>query len=315
MSLDRATEAAQPGDAAQVGPGVIVTLRPKRTFFQNVRFFVTRKPLGAFGAFVAIVLVLVAASAEIISTHDPYRTSMDAQYADPSTEHWFGGDHLGRDVFSRIVHGARVSLYVGVLSAFIGSSIGLLVGVASVQLGGKVDLAVQRIVDALMAFPGLILAIAIMSALGASVNNVVVALSVAYIPSTARIVRSQSLAIIEMDYVLAARAVGAGNWRIILRHMIPNIFALYLVVVTFYIGGAIISEAGLSFLGVGSPIDTPSWGGMLSGATRQYVNLAPWLAVFPGLAIFVVVFSWNVLGDALRDVLDPRLRGTSGGAN
>jgi peptide/nickel transport system permease protein len=312
MSLDRGSEAARGGELVQVEPGVVIALRPKRTLWLNVVYFATRKPLGAFGATVAIILVILAAFAGVISTHDPYRTNVQsgAQYANPSAEHWFGGDHLGRDVFSRVIHGARVSLYVGVASAFLGSSMGLILGVASVQLGGKVDLAVQRVVDAMMAFPGLILAIAIMSALGASVHNVVIALTVAFVPSTARIVRSQSLAIIEMDYVLAARAVGAGNWRIILRHIIPNIFALYLVVFTFYIGGAIISEAGLSFLGVGSPIDTPSWGGMLSGATRQYVSLAPWLAVFPGLAIFVVVFSWNVLGDALRDVLDPRLRGT-----
>ena len=309
MSLDRGSEPVQAERVERVEP-VVGALRPKRTPWQNLVFFVTRKPLGAFGAAVAIVLIVVAVFANQIATHDPYRTSLDAQYASPGADNWFGGDHLGRDVFSRVVHGARVSLYVGVMASFIGSTLGLIVGVASVQLGGKTDLAVQRVVDAMMAFPGLILAIAIMAALGASVNNVVIALSVAYIPSTARIVRSQSLAIKEMDYVLAARAVGAGNWRIMLRHMIPNIFSLYLIVVTFHLGGAIIAEAGLSFLGVGSPIDTPSWGGMLAGATRQYINLAPWLAVFPGLAIFVVVFSWNVLGDALRDVLDPRLRGT-----
>ena len=305
MSLNRGSE------AVSVEP-VIGALKPKRTFGRNLTFFVTRKPLGTFGAAVAIVLIVVAIFAPFIATHDPYRTSLEDQYASPGARQWFGGDHLGRDVFSRIVYGTRISLYVGVLASFGGSTIGLLVGVASVQLGKKTDLAVQRVVDALMAFPGLILAIAIMSALGASVNNVVIALSVAYIPSTARIVRSQSLAIYEMDYVLAARAIGAGNWRIMLRHMIPNIFALYLFVGTFHLGGAIIAEAGLSFLGVGSPIDTPAWGGMLSGATRQYISLAPWLAVFPGLAIFVVVFAWNVLGDGLRDVLDPRLRGTGG---
>jgi peptide/nickel transport system permease protein len=164
--------------------------------------------------------------------------------------------------------------------------------------------------DAMIAFPTLILAIAIMAALGASLNNVVIALSIVYVPSTARILRSQALAIKEMDYILAARAVGAGHWRVMLRHTTPNLLALYLVVVTFHLGGAIIAEASLSFLGVGTPIDVPSWGGMLSGAASQYVALAPWLAVFPGVAIAVVVFSWNVLGDALRDVLDPRLRGT-----
>jgi ABC-type dipeptide/oligopeptide/nickel transport system permease subunit len=305
MSLDRGSEAV----AAEP---VAVALRPRRTFGRNLAYFVTRKPLGTFGAAVAVVLILVAALAPVIATHDPYRTSLPDQYNSPGAGQLFGGDHLGRDVFSRIVYGARISLYVGVLASFFGSTIGMTLGVASVQMGGKTDLSIQRVVDALMAFPGLILAIAIMSALGASVNNVVFALSIAYIPSTARIVRSQALAIKEMDYVLAAHAIGAGDWRIMLRHIVPNIFALYLVVVTFHLGGAIIAEAGLSFLGVGSPIDTPSWGGMLSGATRQYISLAPWLAVFPGIAIFVVVFSWNVLGDALRDVLDPRLRGTGG---
>ena len=213
-------------------------------------------------------------------------------------------------MFSRLVYGARISLYVGILSSFIGCTIGMVIGVVSVHFGGITDLIVQRVMDAMIAFPTLILAIAIMAALGASLNNVVIALSIVYVPSTARILRSQALAIKEMDYILAARAVGAGHWRVMLRHTTPNLLALYLVVVTFHLGGAIIAEASLSFLGVGTPIDVPSWGGMLSGAASQYVALAPWLAVFPGVAIAVVVFSWNVLGDALRDVLDPRLRGT-----
>jgi peptide/nickel transport system permease protein len=222
-----------------------------------------------------------------------------------------GGDHLGRDVFSRLIYGARISLYVGIVASFVGCTIGLAVGVLSVHFGGITDLVVQRIIDAMIAFPTLILAIAIMAALGSSLNNVVIALSIVYIPSTARILRSQAMAIKEMDYILAARAVGVGHLRVMIKHMIPNLMALYLVIVTFHLGGAIIAEASLSFLGVGTPIDVPSWGGMLSGAASQYVALAPWLAVFPGMAIAIVVFSWNVLGDALRDVLDPRLRGTN----
>ena len=305
MSLDRGTEVLHAESA------VAAALRPKRTLWQNATNFVKTKPLGTFGAAVALGLIIVAIFAPLIATHDPYATTIDAIYANPGAGgHLLGGDHLGRDVFSRIVYGARISLYVGILSSVIGSTIGLIVGVASVHFGGKTDLLVQRVIDSMMAFPTLILAIAIMAVLGASVNNVVIALSIVYIPSTARVCRSQSLAIKEMDYILAARAVGAGDWRIMLRHMVPNTFALYLVVVTFHLGGAIIAEASLTFLGVGSPIDTPAWGGMLASASRQYVNLAPWLAVFPGLAIAIVVFSWNVLGDALRDVLDPRLRGT-----
>ena len=304
MSVDRASE------AVHVEPASVV-LRPKRTFGQNIFFFVTHKPLGAFGAGVAIVLTIVALAAPVIRTHDPYESSVAMQFAKPGAERWLGGDRLGRDMYSRLVYGARISLYVGILSSLIGSTIGMVAGVASVHFGGKIDLAVQRIIDAMMAFPGLILILAIMAALGASLNNVVLALSIAYIPSTARILRSQALAIKEMDYVLAASAVGAGNWRIIMRHIIPNCFALYIVMVTLHLGGAIIAEAGLSFLGVGTPPNVPSWGGMLNGAAAN-VTVAWWVAIFPGAAIFIVVFAWNVLGDALRDVLDPRLRGTGG---
>lgn len=305
MSLER-------GSIATPSAPALGELRPKRTLWQQVGYFVSRKPLGAVGAVVAIALTLVAIFAPAIANHDPFATSTELIYASPSAEHLLGGDRLGRDVFSRLIYGARVSLYVGLLASFIGCTIGMFVGVVSVHFGGKTDLVIQRFIDAMIAFPTLILAIAIMAALGASLNNVVLALSIVYIPSTARILRSQALAIKEMDYILAARAVGAGDWRIIIRHMTPNLLALYLVIVTFHLGGAIIAEASLSFLGIGTPVDVPSWGGMLSGATRQYVALSPWLAIFPGLAIAVVVFSWNVLGDALRDVLDPRLRGTSG---
>ena len=303
MSVDRAAGALHEEPTLGV-------LRPKRTAGQNVLYFVTRKPLGAFGAAVAILLVLVALLAPVIRTHDPYESSVAQQFAPPSAERWLGGDRLGRDMYSRLVYGARISLYVGILSSVVGSTIGMIAGVASVHFGGRVDLIVQRIIDAMMAFPGLILILAIMAALGASLNNVVLALSIAYIPSTARILRSQALAIKEMDYVLAASAVGAGNWRIILRHITPNCFALYIVIVTLHLGGAIISEAGLSFLGVGTPPNVPSWGGMLNGAAAN-VTVAWWVAIFPGAAIFIVVFAWNVLGDALRDVLDPRLRGTN----
>ena len=303
MNLDRTTGAIQEEETTTV-------LRPKRTFNQSLVYFVTRKPLGAFGAFVAILLVLVALSAPLIRTHNPYESSVENQFAKPGAERWLGGDRLGRDMYSRLVYGARISLYVGILSSLIGSTIGMIAGVASVHFGGRVDLVVQRIIDAMMAFPGLILILAIMAALGASLNNVVLALSIAYIPSTARILRSQALAIKEMDYVLAASAVGAGNWRIIMRHIIPNCFALYIVIVTLHLGGAIIAEAGLSFLGVGTPPNVPSWGGMLNGAAAN-VTVAWWVAIFPGLAIFIVVFAWNVLGDALRDILDPRLRGTT----
>ena len=312
-----AEEQRAPGDLAEQGAITalperpIFVLPPKRTFRNHLVFFITKKPLGAFGAAVAILLMVTAVFAPAIANHDPYETVVANIYAAPLTENFFGADRLGRDVYSRLIYGARISLYVGILSSFIGCTIGMAVGVASVRFGGVTDLIVQRFIDAMIAFPTLILAIAIMAALGGSLNNVVIALSIVYIPSTARIMRAQFLAIIEMDYILAGRAIGAGDWRIMWKHMIPNAFALYLVIVTFHLGGAIIAEASLSFLGVGVPIDVPSWGGMLSGAASQYVALAPWLAVFPGVAIALVVFSWNVLGDALRDVLDPRLKGTN----
>lgn len=302
--------------AQDQGTGVIITssdaftLPPKRTSLQHIAEFFKRKPLGAFGAIVALILILVAIFANVLATHDPYEIRVAPVFTSPTSETLLGTDHLGRDVYSRIVHGARISLYVGILSSFIGCAIGLVVGVASVHFGGFTDLIVQRIIDSMMSFPSLILAIAIMAALGSSINNVVIALSIIYIPSTARILRSQALGIKEMDYILASRAIGAGHWRVIVRHMMPNCFALFIVIVTIHLGGAIIAEASLSFLGVGSPPNVPSWGGMLNGAAHSYVKTAPWVAIFPGLAIMLVVFAWNLLGDALRDVLDPRLRGT-----
>jgi len=283
---------------------------PTAAIWQTVGRFGRRKPLGAFGAAIALLLIFVAVFAPFIATHDPSETNAALVYAPPGSQLLLGGDQLGRDVFSRLVYGARVSLYAGLLSAFIGATIGMVVGIASVHFGGKTDLIVQRIIDTMMAFPPLILAIAIMAALGASLDNVVIALSVAYIPSAARVLRSQALAVKEMDYVLAARAIGAGHARVIFRYMMPNCLALYIVLVSVFLGTAIVAEATLSFLGIGVPPDVASWGGMLNGAAQTYVHLAPWLGVFPGLAIAVVVLAWNLLGDALRDVLDPRLRGT-----
>ena len=303
MSQERGSTAAI-GDLATRG------FRPKRTFLQNVGMFARRKPLGAFGAIVGVVLVVVAIFASQIATHDPQESSVAHRFAPPGSERLLGGDQLGRDVFSRLIYGARISLQAGLFSALIGCTLGLLVGVASVHFGGITDLIVQRLVDSIMAFPAIILAIALVSAMGASLTNVIIALSILYVPATARIVRSQALAIKEMDYVLAARAVGAGDLRIMTRHMIPNLAAVYIVLVTFYLGIAIVAEASLSFLGLGIPPNEPSWGGMLSVA-QNHVEEAPWLAIVPGIAIAVVVFAWNLLGDSLRDVLDPRMRGTS----
>ena len=301
--------AQERGIPPAVAEGTTSSLRARRTTLENLGHFARRKPLAAFGAMIAMVLIFVALFAPYLATHGPKDSNVQNLFAVPSSDSWLGGDRLGRDVYSRIIYGSRISLYVGILSSFFGCTIGLFVGVASAYFGGKTDLLVQRIIDGMIAFPALILAIAIMAALGQSINNVVLALAIIYIPSTARILRSQALAINEMDYILAAQAVGASSWRIVVRHMVPNTLAVFIVIVTFHLGGAIIAEATLSFLGVGVPPDEPSWGGMLTGAA-QTVRQAWWVSVFPGAAIAVVVFAWNLLGDGLRDVLDPRLRGT-----
>ena len=303
MPQDSITVAAPPQVLA--GRGYL----PIGAIWRKIVWFARRKPLGAFGGAVAFLLIIVAIFAPFIATHDPNATQSSLVFAPPGPDYWLGGDQVGRDVYSRLVFGARISLYAGLLSAFIGASIGMLIGVTSVHFGGLTDLIVQRIIDAMMAFPPIILAIAIMAALGASLNNVVIALSIAFIPSTARVLRSQALAVKEMNYILAAKAIGASHARIIFRYMIPNCLALYIVLLTVFLGTAIVAEATLSFLGIGVPPDVPSWGGMLNGAAQTYVNVAPLLGVFPGLAIALVVFAWNLLGDGLRDVLDPRLRG------
>ncbi len=289
---------------------VTVWLRPKRSLWSHILLFFRTKRLGAVGAVMALFVVIVAIFAPLIQTHPVNLTDHTRLYAAPSSEMLLGADNLGRDMFSRVVAGSRISIRVGLLSALIGCTLGLLVGVSSAYLGGLYDLVLQRVIDAMIAFPGLVLALALMAALGSSINNVIIALSISFLPTTARVVRSQAMAIKEMDYVLAAHAVGASSLRIIFRHMIPNVFAIWIVTFTFLMGTAIIAEASLSFLGLGVGPDVPSWGGMLRGTTKNYVGIGPWLPVAPGLAIFVIVFSWNVLGDSLRDVFDPRLRGT-----
>ena len=299
--------------------------RPKRGPRQHLARFIRTKPLATFGAAIGIIVILFAVFADQIATHNPARAEVGKIYAKPAwfpgavntktdeplslTDSVLGGDRLGRDEFSRLVHGARISLKVGLISSFIGVTVGLLIGVASAYFAGKFDLIVQRIVDTMIAFPGLLLAIVLLAALGQSVNNVVYALTIAFIPPSVRLIRSQALAVKEMDYVLAARAVGVGSIRTMTHHIIPNVFAIYIVVMTFYLGAAIIAEAGLSFLGLGASVNEATWGGMLSDAGQGgAIRAAWWLAIFPGVTIVVVVLAWNMLGDGLRDVLDPRLR-------
>ena len=285
-----------------------LAMRPKRGILRSLGQTATRKPLGAVGTTIAILLIVLAIFADFIAPGNPSRTSANVVKS-PGGDAWLGTDDLGRDVYTRIVHGSRISLRVGFVAVGIGVTLGFLIGLGSAYFGGVADLIVQRIMDAILAFPGLVLVLAIVTVLEPSINNVIVALSFGLIPRSARTIRSQALSIKETDYVLAARASGARPWRIILRHMAPNCFATYIVFATFSLGFAIIAEASLSFLGLGVPPNVPSWGGMLNGASSVGVDVAPWLGVFPGLALAIIVFSWNLMGDALRDELDPRLRG------
>lgn len=272
--------------------------------------FSRRKPLGAIGGALLVILVVIALLAPLISPHDPYDINVNTILSSPDSEHWLGGDSLGRDVLSRLFYGGRISLFVGLVSIAIGISLGSFLGAVSAYFGGKVDLIVQRFVDAFIAFPGIILGLAIMAVLGSSVFNIIIALVLVLAPSAIRTVRSQALAVKEMDYVLAARALGANDLRIIIQHIIPNCMAIFIVLFTLNLGYAIIVEATLTFLGVGVPPDVPSWGGMLAEGGIAYLKDAPWLAIAPGIALSLAVFGVNLFGDAMRDVLDPRLRGT-----
>jgi len=275
----------------------------------TVAKFARQKPLGAFGAVVTIVLIVMAVFHPWLATHDPNALSPNEVLRAPSTAHFFGTDNYGRDVYSRVIYGAWISLQVCIIAVAIGTVLGTLVGVLSGYFGGSVDMVLQRIVDAVLSFPGLILAIALVGLVGPSVKNVAIAIGITTFPSFSRIVRAPVLSMKEQAYVEAARAIGAPSVRIMLRHIVPNIMAVIIVIATARFGSAILVEASLSFLGLGPPPPTPTWGSMLSGDAIYIMQTAWWLAVFPGLAITLVVLGFNLFGDALRDVLDPRLRG------
>ena len=308
MTTQTPNDALSARNAAALDAGTLVNMRPRPTWYGNIMRFCRSKPLGGISAAIIILTLVAAVLAPVIVPHDPLDL-VHAPFVAPSSIAWLGSDDLGRDVFSRVIAGARISMYVGVMSVLIGITIGTAVGIISAYVGGVLDLIIQRVVDALMAFPAIIMALGLMAALGASVNNIVAALVVILVPGAIRVIRSQVLSIKELDYTLAAQAIGARPWRIMVRHILPNVTASYIVLSTITLGLAIVIEASLSFLGVGVPPDVPTWGGMLTEGASQYIRNAPWLAVFPGLAISVIVFSINFLGDALRDTLDPRLRG------
>jgi len=270
--------------------------------------FAKGKPLGALGGVVVLALMLIALLAPVLATTDPVAQDANNILLSPGAGHWLGTDNLGRDLWSRIAHGARVSLGVGFVSIALGSAIGGLAGLVGGYYGRLADAVLQQVSDALMSFPTLVLALGIVAILGASATNVVVAIALVQAPRVARVVRSQALAVKSTEYVAASRLVGAGSVHIMVRHVLPHCLAPFIVIFTNALGIAIVLEASLSFLGLGVPAPEPSWGGMLAGPGRDYFNVAPWMAIWPGLAIALSVYGFNLLGDALRDVLDPRQR-------
>jgi peptide/nickel transport system permease protein len=280
----------------------------KRSVLRVVLGLMRRKPLGAAGAIIVIVMILTAVFAGVVSPFDPEANSFEDMTQAPTWAHLLGTDQFGRDVLARIIYGARTALFVGFTSAFIGGSIGLVLGVGSAYFAGRIDLIFQRIMDVFMAFPLIIMALAVVSIFGTGAQNVIIAITIPFIPRCARVVRASALAIREIPYIDAARANGFSHARIILRHMVPNVMAPFLIMVTAFVGQAILLEASLSYLGLGVQEPTPAWGLMLQGGAEEYALSAPWMAVFPGLAITLAVFGFNLFGDAVRDVLDPKLR-------
>jgi peptide/nickel transport system permease protein len=271
-------------------------------------FFVRRYPLGAVGAVVATLFVLTALFAGVITSFDPTTTDSQASLAPPGEAHFLGADFMGRDMWSRIVYGARVSLLVGLGSTGLGCLLGALIGLISGYFGGWFDLITQRFMDMLQSLPLLVVALVMAASLGPSVTNTILAISIPLVPSIARVIRSNTLTLREVPYVEAARAVGMNELEIAFRHVLPNTVAPLIVLATAQLGSAILTEASLSFLGLGIPEPHPSWGRMLSESAAEYVRTAPWLVIFPGVAISLAVFGTNLLGDAVRDFLDPRLR-------
>ncbi|HET7298556.1 MAG TPA: ABC transporter permease [Burkholderiales bacterium] len=270
--------------------------------------FIRRRPLGAIGAAIILLMVVMAATAGLIAPYNPLENDYAAMLSAPSAEHWLGTDAHGRDVLTRIIYGSRTALLVGLGASLLGATFGSLIGVASAYFGGRVDLIVQRIMDVFFAFPVIILALAVVAVLGTGPENVILAIAAPMVPRCARVVRASALAVREMPYVDAARAGGYGHGRIILRHMLPNVMAPILIMATAFLGEAILLEASLSFLGLGVQEPTAAWGLMLRGAAVEFAESAPWMAIFPGLAISLGVFGFNLFGDSLRDALDPRLR-------
>jgi len=267
-----------------------------------------QKKLGTFGAAIILVMILMAVFADVVSPYDPIENNYERFLQAPSAEHWLGTDRFGRDILSRIIHGSRTALFIGIVSALLGATTGLILGLASGYFGGAFDLIFMRFVDLFMAFPPLIMVMAIVATFGNEIHFVIFAISFSIVPDSTRIIRASALQVRRVPYVDAAISLGFGHVRIILRHMLPNVMASYLIIFTAAVGGAILAEAALSFLGLGVNEPTPAWGLMLQGGTEESMTGVYWTAVFPGVAITLAVFGFFVWGDALRDVLDPKLR-------
>jgi peptide/nickel transport system permease protein len=280
----------------------------RRPVWSRILRFCRRQPLGTFGLALVVIIAVTGIFAEELAPFNPTANDFGAMTEAPSVTHWLGTDQFGRDLLSRIIFGARTALIVGLSSAFVGGTLGLVLGVGSAYFGGMIDMLMQRLFDVVMAFPLIIMALAIVSIFGTGVHNVIIAITIPLIPRCARVVRSAALVIREVPYLDAARACGFGAARIILRHMVPNVMAPFLIMVTAFVGQAILAEASLSYLGLGVQEPVPAWGLMLQGGAEEYASTAPWIAIFPGVAIMLSVLGINLFGDALRDTLDPKLR-------
>jgi peptide/nickel transport system permease protein len=298
-------------DAEELARKRYLESTPRRRFIRFWGEFIRRRPLGAFGLFLMIVMILSAIFADRIAPYDPTAIAFKDLLLPPSPEHLMGTDNFGRDVFSRLVYGSRTALLLGFTASIVGCTFGLALGIVGAYVGGLVDQLIQRLMDVLISFPLIVIAIAVVAALGTGedkIGNVIAAITVPIIPRVARVVRSSALSVVQMPYIEATRSVGSGAIRIMFRHVAPNVFAPYLIMMTAFLGQAILLEASLSFLGLGVFEPTPSWGLMLRGAGMQFLERAPWLAIAPGVAISLAVFGFNLFGDSLRDALDPRLR-------
>jgi peptide/nickel transport system permease protein len=300
-----AQQVEQLADPVTTAPGT-----DRQSVLRRVIRVARRKPLGAFGGVIILLMLIMAIFAESIAPFHYNKTHVRDRLKPPSATYILGTDNLGRDIFSRIVYGARISMIVSLSSVCIGIVLATLVGTTSGYFGGVFDTVIQRFVDAWMAFPGLVVLLSIMAIVGAGIVNLAIALGVLVAAGTSRIIRSATLSVREHTYIEAARAVGASHGRILWRYILPNVMAPIIIAATVTLGFIILAEASLSFLGFGVPPPYPSWGLMLNGSGRVFMLRAPWMALWPGIAVSLAVFGFNMFGDALRDVLDPRLRGT-----